>query len=222
MLKSLSAPRKKHRSGLVTHDFPAKAKLFDVDRAPRHVYLLRSGRIQLARGREAIVDYLTSGSFFGEQCLLGPRHAGQIAKSLSKVRVLAFRKSELLDLLQTDRRFALRFLRNLALRLNRYERTIRDFVAERAERRLAQLLFRFMPPRAASGWVRLQFSPSNSELARTIGTTRWRIAHFMGKFHQLGWLDRRPDLWIRTEGITEFLQSTPAPRRDRIHRRDLY
>jgi CRP-like cAMP-binding protein len=187
-------------------------KLFDLDRAPRRVYLLRSGQVQLARGREAIVDYLTPGSFFGEQCLLGPRHAGQIATSLSPVQVFGFRRSELLDLLQKDRGFALRLLKNLALRLSRYEQTIRDSVAERAERRLARLLVRLMPARPGSGWVRLQFSPSNSELAKTIGTTRWRIAHFMRKFQQLGWLDRRPGLWVHTAGIREFLQSAPSPR----------
>jgi CRP/FNR family transcriptional regulator, cyclic AMP receptor protein len=212
MPRSLSASRKHRTSGPVTHDFPAKAKLFNLDRAPRCVYLLRSGRVQLARG-EAIVDYLTPGSFFGVTCLLGTRHGGQIAPSLSKVRVLSLRRSQLLDLVQKDRRFALRLLKNMALRLNRCEQTIRDSVAEGAEQRLARLLFRFMPARAGSVWVRLQFSPSNSELAKTIGTTRWRIAHFMRKFHELGWLDRRPELWVRTEGIQEFLQSAPAARR---------
>jgi CRP/FNR family transcriptional regulator, cyclic AMP receptor protein len=212
MQKSLSPSRKNRTNGRVVHDFPAKAKLFDLDHAPRRVYLLRSGRVQLTCGREAIIDYLTPGNFFGEQCLLGPRYRGQIAKSLSPVQVFAFRRSELVDLLQKDRRFALRLLKNLALRLNRYEQTIRDSVAERAELRLARRLFRFLPPRARSGWVRLQFNPSNSELAKTIGTTRWRIAHFMREFRESGWLDRRPELWVRTEGIREFLQSAPARR----------
>ena len=210
MQKSLSPSRKKPTNGRVVYDFPANAKLFEMGRDARRVYLLRSGRVQLTCGREAIVDYLTPGDFFGEQCLLGPRCRGQIAKSLSPVQVVAFRRSELADLLQKDRRFAVRLLKNLALRLNRYEQTIRDSVAERAERRLARRLLRFLPARAGSGWVRLQFNPSNSELGKTIGTTRWRIAHFMRKFRESGWLDRRPELWVRTEGIREFLQSAPA------------
>jgi len=206
---SLSPSRKHRTSRRIVHDFPARAKLFDLDRASRRVYLLRSGRVQLAWGHEAIVDYLAPGNFFGEQCLLGARHRGQIATSLSPVEVSAFRRSELLDRVQKDRRFALQLVKNLALRLNRYEQIIRDSVAEGAERRLARLLFRFLPARAGAGWVRLQFNPSNPELAKTIGTTRWRIAHFMRKFHELGWLDRRPELWVRTEGIQEFLQSAP-------------
>jgi CRP-like cAMP-binding protein len=163
--------------------------------------------VQLARGREAIVDYLTPGDFFGEQCLLVPPHRSQIAISLSPVRVEIFSKSQLLNLLQKDRRFAMRLLKNLAVRLNWYEETIRDSIADRAERRLARLLFRFIPRHAGPGWVRLQFSPSNPELAKTIGSTKWRVAHFMRRFQQMGWLDRRPDLWVRTEGIEEFLRN---------------
>jgi hypothetical protein len=56
----------------------------------------------------------------------------------------------------------------------------------------------------------LRFSPSNSELAKTVGTTRSRIAHFMRHFQQLGWLSRRPELWVRPEGLRGFLQSAPA------------
>jgi len=212
MRSSLSQSRRRRRSGPVSIGFPTKAKLFDLDHPAGYVYLLRSGRVRLASGREAIVDYLVPGDFFGEKCLLPPPLQGQIATALSPVQVLAFRRSELLDQLQKDRRFALRLLKNLALRVHRYEQSNRDFVAERVEQRLARLLFRFLPARAGSGWVRLEFSPTNSELSKTIGTTRWRIAHFMRKFKQLGWLDRRPALWVRTEGVTEFLHSAHAPR----------
>ena len=185
--------------------FPAKTKLFDLEHAPRRVYLLNSGSVQLTHGRAAILDYLTRGDFIGEQCLLGPQYQSHIAMSLAPSQVYAFSKTELLNLIQKDRRFAMRLLKNLAVRLNRYEETIRDSIAYGAEQRLVRLLLRFLPPRAASGWVRLRFSPTNSALAKTIGTTRWRVAHFMHRFQELGWLDRRPDLWVRTEGIREFL-----------------
>lgn len=192
-------------------DFPAGIAFFDINRPSRHVYLLRSGRIHLTNSRGAIVDYLAPGNFFGEKCWLGPRYQNQVATSRSPVEVDAFRKSELLDRIQRDRRFALRLLKNLALRLDRYEQALADFVAERTERRLARLLSRLAPAKPASGWVRLQFSPSNSELARTIGTTRWQISHYMGRFQRSGWLQRRPDLWVHRESLQEFLES-PARR----------
>ena len=209
MPSSLSQSRSKH-GGPVSVAFPAHARIFDLDNAPSAVYLLRSGQVQLARGREAIVDYLGPGDVFGEKCLLTPGRVGQIATALTPVRVLAFRKRDTRTILERDPRLMMRFVRSLARRLERCEETIRDSVAENTERRLARLLFRFLPTRAASGWVRLRFSPSNSELARTIGSTRWRTAHFMRKFQQMGWLGRRPELWVRTDGIREFLHSPPT------------
>jgi CRP-like cAMP-binding protein len=206
MRRAVSQYRRK-RGGSVLLAFPAKREIFDLDHPPSALYLLRSGRVRLARGREAIVDYLVPGDVFGEQYLLGPRHLGRIATSLTAVEISAFRRADLLDLVQRDRQFALQLLKNMALRLERYEETIHDAVVEPTERRLARLLFRFLPSRSSADWVQLRFSPSNAELARTIGSTRWRVAHFMRKFQQLGWLARRPELWVRTDGLKEYLLS---------------
>lgn len=210
MPSSLSPNRKQPPSVAISHAFPAQTRLFDLQHAPSRIYLLRSGQVQLSRGHKTIVDYLGPGEFFGEQCLLGPRYSDQIATCLSPVQVSAYRKSDVLDLLQKDRRFAARVLKSIALRMNRYEERIREFVRERAERRLALLLFRFVPSGANADWVRLQFSPTNTELAQTISSTRWQVAHFMRHFQQLGWLDRRPDLWVRREGLKKFLEAPLA------------
>jgi CRP-like cAMP-binding protein len=196
--------------------FPARAKLCSPDNLSSHVYLLRGGQVRLSHGDEVIVEHLNPGDFFGEDSLLRPRHRYEVATSLTPVTVSAFRSSQLLDRVQQDRRFAMRLLRSLASRLGRRRQVIRDFVAEPAERRLAWLLFRLAPVRPVSGWVRLNLSLSNSQLAKTIGTTRARISHFMQHFRQLGWLERRPELWVRREGLQGFLElsvkETSAPR----------
>ena len=192
-------------------EFSHGRTLYGADQAPARIYLLLAGGVQLASGRGAIVDYLGKDDFFGEKTFLAGQTAGQTAKSISAVKVRSFSKSELLDYIQQDRRFDARLLRNLAERLDRHEQALEDFVAEPAERRLARLLWRLLPPRAASGWVPLRFSPSNSELARTIRSTRWRIAHFMRHFQRLGWLDRRPELWVRCDGISQYLAPTSTP-----------
>jgi CRP-like cAMP-binding protein len=170
------------------------------------MYLLRSGRIQLSRGRRAIVDHLTAGHFFGEQFLLGRAREDREAKALSPVDVDAFRRSELLNRLQ-DRRFCLRLLKSLALRLDRYEQTFCSFVTERAERRLARLLCRLAPVGPGAGWVQLPSGLTNPSLAKMVGTTRWRISHFLNHFRELGWLRREHGLWVQREGIRAFLQS---------------
>lgn len=188
--------------------FPAGAKVFDLDHPSRRIYLLRTGCVQLASGREAVLDQLTPGNFFGEGCLLGARHGRQVATAVSPVTVSAFGAAQLLDRVQQDRRFARRLLKNLAVQLDRRRATICDFVTEPAERRLALLLSRLVPASPISGWVRLRLSPSNSEFARTIGATRWRVSYFLRQFRESGWLERRPELWVRQEGLREFLIST--------------
>ncbi len=189
----------------VSLDFAAGTRLFDLDRPPHGVYLLRSGQVRLSSSQDAILDHLMPGSFFGEKHLIPVRSDAQTAQALVPVTVSVYGKSQLLDLIQTDRAFALRLLKDLALRIDRYERVIRDFVTRGAEYRLARLLAQLEPVRPASGWVRLRFSPTNSDLARTVGTTRARVAHFMARFQRRGWLRRRPDLWVEREELSLFL-----------------
>lgn len=188
-------------------NLPAGAMLFDRDHPCVRLYLIRSGHVQLSSSRGEPLDYLGPGDFFGEKLFLSRSHDGQAARTVSPARVAAFRRSELLDRLTGDRRFAMRVVKNLALRLDRYEEALGDFVNEPAERRLAHLLLRLTPDGEASGWVRLPFDLTNRELAKAVGTTRWRVSHFMARFQRLGWLRRQEGLWVERERLGQFLQS---------------
>ena len=189
--------------------FPAGTKIFDPEHPARRIYLLNAGRVRLSDGPKAIVDELTSGAFFGEKCFLPPYRSDSTATTLSPVVVTVYRGSDLLRGVQRDPLFARRLLKNLALRLDRCEQAIRDFVTEPAERRLARLLSRFTPARPASGWVRLPLRATNVELAQMVGTTRSRVSHFLNHFQRLGWLGRRgEELWVHREGLNQFLSST--------------
>ena len=206
MARSVNLGRVSRESGRTEAfvNFPPRTPIFDSDHPRRQIYLLRSGHVQVSTGREAIIDHVRPGDFFGEDMFLSERPSST-AKALTSIKAAVFGRSELLDRVQHDRRFALRLLKNLAGRLEARARTIRDFIVEPAERRLAWFLFRQTPAIAAQGWVRLRFSPSNSEMARTIGTTRSRISQFMGRFQRSGWLERRPEIWIRREGLRDYL-----------------
>lgn len=201
--------RKRRASGrkeTILH-FPARVMIFDEQHPSRQLYQLRAGRIQVSCGRGVILDYLRAGDFFGEECFLPPNRRCLSAKSVTPTRIARLRLPQVLDRLRRDPSFARRFLSSLAGRLDWRTQMIRDFVREPAERRLAALLYRLTPGKTATGWVALHFSPSNSEMARTIGTTRARISYFMGRFQRMGWLQRRPKLRIRREGLREFLQA---------------
>ena len=187
---------------------PSGTAVYDPRHPQRHVYLVERGAVQLSDGSDVILDHLGAGGIFGEK-LFAPRPRSlQSATTVSPVRLRPFEKRELVDRMQKDRRFASRVLRGLADRIDRHEQSIREFATERAARRLALVLFRLVPRRPASGWVRLPWNPSNPELARRIGTTRWRVSRLVNQFRRLGWLRREQGLWVRRDGIEAFLQST--------------
>ena len=207
-----SKGRKREPAG-VSLSLAARAKLFDPIRASHRIYRLESGRVRLSSDGEAILDHLTPGDFFGEKCLLRARPQEQAATALSPVKMTCFRRSELLDCVQRDRRLALRLLMNLAARIDRYEKALRDFVVEPAEVRLAQVLSRLTSLRQASGWVRLPLTLSNLEFAKMIGTTRWRVSHFLHHFQQLGWLRFDRGMCVKREGLTGYLLQARQQRR---------
>jgi CRP-like cAMP-binding protein len=185
--------------------FPKGTILFDHDSGSRRIYLLRAGDVRLTSRDEAILDYLTPGSFLGEKSLLGAPSGSQTATALTPVDTIAFRQTELLAEMKRDPRFALRLLKDMAQRLDRYEETIRDLVAAQADVRLARLLLRHAPSRQRAAWVRLPIAFTNLELAKMVGTTRWRISHLLNRFHKLGWLRRDDGLWVQREGLRAFL-----------------
>ena len=167
---------------------------------------MRAGGVRLSADNAAIYDLLGPGSVFGEKSLLRSPRQRETAKALTSVDVAPFGRSELLASVEQDPGFALKLLKALALRMEGYQETIRDFVTARAESRLARLLSRLAPSHPALGWVRLRYSPTNPELARMIGTTRWRVSHFMSKFQRLGWLRRNKGIWVLREGLGEYLK----------------
>ena len=205
MADSLTRVRRSRISAGRPVSFPKGANLFDHGNIPSPMYLLRSGEVQLSSRNEAIFDHLTAGSFLGEKCLLPAGSGDYTATALSPVEALAFRRSELLAEMKRDPRFALRLLRDLAGRLDHYEQTIRDLVTVQAEVRLARLLFRSAPARARAAWVRLPINFTNLELAKMVGTTRWRISFLLNRFQRLGWLRREAGIWLRRDGIRKYL-----------------
>jgi CRP-like cAMP-binding protein len=185
--------------------FPAGADLFDLNHYPRQIYLLHAGEVRLAGSNGVIFDHLKRGCFFGEKALLGSQSGKHSATALSPVEAVAFRKSDLIAEWRKDPNFALRLVKDLTLRLDRYEQLISDLITEKTEIRLARALLREAPARPGSGWVRLPIGFTNVELAQMVGSTRWRISHLLNRFHRLGWLRRDHGLWIEREGILQYL-----------------
>lgn len=178
------------------------AVLFDPSHPPRGLYLLRSGWAQLSSSENVILDYLGPGRLLGESSFIGARTV--MAKAVTPLEYQLVGRRELPGLLRRDPQLALDLIAELARRLERYQQTIGQLVRGRVECRLVYALMLLLPSPAARGWVRLVYSPTNPELARTIGATRWRVSRHMAEFQRMGWLRRERGLWINMERFKEL------------------
>jgi CRP-like cAMP-binding protein len=185
---------------------PQGTELFGVSHAPKGLYWLRSGHVRLFGTDDVVLDNLNPGSVFGEKSFLGhPVLKRQTAVAISAAKITLFKKARLAPQMQNDPHFATRMLKALSLRLDGYERVIRDFVREPAERRLAYLLLRIAPSRP--GWVRIPFPLTNPDLSNMMGTSRWRVSHLLNQFQKQGLLRRQPGLWIQRAALRKYLKA---------------
>jgi CRP-like cAMP-binding protein len=171
------------------------------------MYVIRTGRVRLSSDHNVVYQYLGPGEVFGER-LFSRGETDQMAVALTPLSVDAYRGTELIHRLEEDGRFARKLLSGLAARIDDYERRIADFVTVQAQTRLARLFLRLLPRRLGADWVHLPISPSNLELASAIGTTRWRVSHFIGQFQQFGWLRREHGFWIHPEKLKAYVKGT--------------
>ena len=182
--------------------------VFDSENPARSMYRVQQGTVKLSVQSDVILDHLAAGEFFGEKLLLSRCRSRQVATTISPVRLQRFSRRRLVERLQHDRRFASELLKSLAMRIDRYEDTIRELAIEPADRRVALLLRRLLPDRPAAGWVRIDWNPTNPELALRTGTTRWRVSRVINHFRRLGWLRRDDGLWVNREGLTGWLENS--------------
>jgi CRP/FNR family transcriptional regulator, cyclic AMP receptor protein len=192
-----------------TLTFPKGANVFASPSARRGICWLRSGQVRLIVN-EAIIDHLGPGSFFGGSAASATPRAQAAALSLAPVSVIVFRNKEFLRRVHQVPGFATAVLRNLVRRLSRCEQSIARLVTEPAEARLASVLFELAPVKA--GWVRLPLALTNPDLAKMIGSSRWRVSYFLNRFQRLGWLRRSHGLWVERRKLRAFLEKQTAPR----------
>jgi CRP-like cAMP-binding protein len=205
MKPSRDKPRGRDRSAPL---LPAGTVLFDSREPSRRIYRVKTGLVQLSSDSEVILDHLGPGSFFGEKFLLSKPMNREVATAVKPSSAESFGRHKLLERLRHDHRFAAQLLRSLARRIDTEEQTIRDLTKEPAARRLALFLSRSLPDRPATGWIRLAWNPTNPELGRRIGASRWRVSRILNRFTRLGWLRREKGLWVRREGLAIFLRAT--------------
>lgn len=156
------------------------------------VFYIRKGRIkvevQSEQGREAVVEILGPGHFFGERCMNGHRVQFATTRAMEESVVTEITIEAMSAMLDNDSFVSRLFITYLLKRSVRIEKEFIDHLFNSSEKRLARLLLLLATAGQNCDTRSIDLTISQETLAQMIGTTRSRVNFFMNKFRKLGFI----------------------------------
>jgi len=180
-------------AGRTRLDYEASESIFSQGDPADAVFYIQSGKVKLTvvsmSGKEAVIAYLTAGSFFGETSLAGELLRVSSAYALQSSTIVRIGRTVMLDLLHSEPKFAEQFLTYLLFRNNRMQADLVDHLFNSSEKRLARLLMLMANFGQETKPIPVIPKISQETLAEMIGTTRSRVSFFLNRFRDLGYID---------------------------------
>ena len=158
-------------------------------------------------GKEAIVETLGPGEFFGEDCILERAVRLCSAVTLDGCTLMRIERSELNNRLRHSLGFSESFLRHMLIRNNRIRLDLAEQLFSCSERRLLRALL-VLAEDAQNGAECVSIPRvSQATLAAMVGTTRSRISYFLGRFRKMGLITNYHGVRINRARIHALLSS---------------
>ena len=180
-------------AGRARREYETSESIFSQGDPADAVYYIQSGKVKLTvvsmSGKEAVIAYLTAGSFFGETSLAGESLRVSSAYAIQSSSIVRVGKTVMLDLLRSEPKFAEQFLAYLLSRNNRMQADLVDHLFNSSEKRLARLLMLMANFGQETKPIPVIPKISQETLAEMIGTTRSRVSFFLNRFRDLGYID---------------------------------
>jgi CRP/FNR family transcriptional regulator, cyclic AMP receptor protein len=195
--------------GRETAKFRQKETIFSQGDPGTNVMYLQEGSAKLTvvntTGKEAVVEVLGPGDFFGVRGLTGESVYTSTANAIVPTTVLVIEKGEMTRMLHKEHAFYDVFIANMLARCRRGEDALIDQLFNSSEKRLARtllLLARYGTqdqPRESIPKV------SQEMLAEMIGTTPSRVNIFMKKFRKLGFIEYNGSIHVNKSLLSVVL-----------------
>jgi CRP/FNR family transcriptional regulator len=108
------------------------------------VYILRQGRVKLSvlseSGKEVAIDIIQPGEIFGEFALIDESPRSNMTQALDDVLMWVFARREFTELLSTQPKLALSYIRLVGDRRRRMEKKLSDITSKAVSARVCELL----------------------------------------------------------------------------------
>jgi CRP/FNR family cyclic AMP-dependent transcriptional regulator len=169
--------------GIFTMELPPKrATFFDQGDAKKVVFLIKTGRVRIARntadGKEVTVAILGPGDMFGEEALFGGGERTTVATCMEETLICKAHADDLFALLAGNSALALNVTQMLNDRLSDASATIEDLAYAKISGRLVNLFERLATEhgRATGEGTLLDLRLTHQDIASIIGSTRETVS----------------------------------------------
>jgi CRP/FNR family transcriptional regulator, cyclic AMP receptor protein len=179
--------------GKTSFECGASHTIFSQGQVGDAVFFLLKGRVKLAvtshDGKEAILDTLSAGEFFGEECLGAQPLRVKTAISVGSCALARVEKATMARMLHEKPGLAELFVKHLLSRLLRSQADLVDQLFNSSEKRLARTLLMLSHFGKESTSETVVAGITQEHLAQMVGTTRSRVNYFLNKFRTRGLID---------------------------------
>jgi CRP/FNR family transcriptional regulator, cyclic AMP receptor protein len=201
----------------------ANHTIFGQGQAGDSVFFLRRGRVRLAvtshDGKEAIIDTINAGGFFGEECLGAQPLRVKTATSVGAASLIRVEKATMARMIRETPGLAQLVVARLLTRLMRSQEDFVDQLFNSSEKRLARTLLMLSRFSDDSTTEMVAAGITQEHLAQMVGTTRSRVNYFLNKFRTHRLIDYSAAAGITVHrgllGVVQFEEEDgwEAPRR---------
>ena len=179
------------KNAAIIKTFASKSMILSDKDKGGFVYFILEGAVDItsfsSSGREVWHNHLKAGQQFGEMSAItgSVRSANVVTTAKTKTAVVA--QADFLNLIESDNKLCLWFLKDLAHRLDQSTRQIYELVAMNVPKRIcAELVRRTKDNPNASGEYPLSPSPVLAQMARRLNTDRETISRAISAFAKDG------------------------------------
>ncbi|HEV8020723.1 MAG TPA: Crp/Fnr family transcriptional regulator [Candidatus Lustribacter sp.] len=171
---------------------PKRATFFDQGDATKVVFLIKTGRVRIARntadGKEVTVAILGPGDMFGEDALFGGGERTTVATCMEETLICKAHADDLFALLENNSALALNVAQMLSDRLSDASATIEDLAYAKISDRLVNLFERLAVEhgRPAGDGTLLDVRLTHADIASIIGSTRETVSLEMNQLVRAG------------------------------------
>jgi CRP-like cAMP-binding protein len=172
------------------------------------VYVLKKGRIKLSvlseSGKEVAIDIIQPGEIFGEFALIDESVRSNMTQALDEVAVLVFNKRDFVNLLESQSRLALNYIRMVGDRRRRMEKKLSDITSKEVPARICELLHELSANALPAGEVHHSLIPlTHQDVASLIGASRQTTTSVLNDLMRRGFIELGRG-WVRIKSLKDI------------------